>query len=84
MPNTYEHGPQLIYVTFTGLSGNGNVTISGLEVGDVVLNVWLSGNNYASLSNSYFYGWVYTAGELVQTANVDLSGNTYEALLVRF
>jgi hypothetical protein len=76
-------GPVWIKVTFTGLNGSGNISIPGLEVGDVVVRIWMPANGYQFAENS-FQQYCYVADNFHQNDNNDLTVNTYEALFMRW
>lgn len=67
-------------VTFTGIIGPGTISVSGLEVGDVLLSA--VDTTEASFVTSDFAPIITTAGEVSQ-ANLDLAGDSITAIFYR-
>ena len=72
-------------VSFTGLTASGSISISGIEVGDQVIEIMITSGATAGTPESLanFGAFIITNGELLQVLNSDFSSITFSALIER-
>ena len=80
---TYTEGPRLLHIVTAGAPGQGNISVPGLRVGDVILAVTYSVGSQGLL-NSLFYATVTTADELFQVSTSDQSASIFDITLIRW
>jgi hypothetical protein len=71
----------LLHANFSGKNGSGAISISGLKVGDFVLNVFEVANSTSQ--PQLFEAVVSVADQLQQTSGTNQSANTFDAVIAR-
>ena len=71
----------LVTADFSGIDGSGSISVPGVKIGDVVVNVWRIDASHAFASSAYEP--VITVDDEIQQLGVNMSAATLKILLFR-
>lgn len=74
---------ELITITFAGLSTSGSIAVTGLRVGDVVINGEVNDSPVWASFSAQFEPVISSTGHIKQLGSGDLSSANFKVYLVR-